>query len=173
MSFIATTIAIELDSYIISKPLSSKPWTNALTNMAKRNIIFKIWSISYYYSVILLLPLPRIYCWRILSMFLTMLVYLKARARGKNKIYEPGTILPTSFSCCISSTYYARSQRIEANFQSHPGFLTLDLSVPQTSKYSPSKHLPFKSNSSEQWSVTFFHVAAHIENGNICMARRG
>lgn len=108
-----------------------------------------------------------------LSKVLNMLVYLKARARGENKIYEPGTILPTSFSYCISSTYYARSQRIEANFQSHPGFLTLDLSGPQTSNYSPSKHLPFKSNSSEQSSAIFFHAAAHIENGNICMACSG
>lgn len=143
MSFTAATIAIALDSYIISKPLSSQPWTDALTNMANRNIVFKIWSISYYYSVIFLLPLLMIYCWRILSMLLSMLVYLKARARGKTKICEPGTILPTSFSYCISSTYYSRSQRIEANFQSHPGFLTLDLSVPQTSKYSPAKHLTF------------------------------
>lgn len=59
MSFTATTTAIALDSYIIYKPLSSQPWTDALTNMANRNIVFKIWSVSYYYSAILLLPFTK------------------------------------------------------------------------------------------------------------------
>lgn len=69
-----------------------------------------------------------------------MLAYIKARAMGK-KICEPGTILPISFGCCLNSIYYARSQGTEANFQSHPDFLTLDLSVPNMKTF-PIKTFP-------------------------------
>lgn len=108
-------------------------------------------------------------------MFLAMLVYLKARAtvRGggvQETTCEPGTILPISFGCCISSTYLAlqgvRDLRQVSNLILTSSLLICLCPRALISYFYllsfPSKRSLIQSKSSEQSFATFF-MQQHTE----------